>query len=218
MTARGTEELIADLTADAKPVKPLASPMTRAIATLAGLMLVGVVALLWRSTTNPLAMRGAGAEWQAGIELATALLTGVLATVAAFHLAVPGRSRGWAFAALPAGALWLGVSGLGCWRDLVRNGLVGWEAGHSMDCLGFIMLASLAGGVPLAWRLSRAAPVDPVPVAALGGLGIAALSAFLLQFFHPFAVTFLDLAFHLVAISLVMIVAVLFRRPMLKPA
>lgn len=218
MTERSTEDLIAGLTADAKAIRPLAPPLTRALVTFAVLTLMGVAALLLLPTTDPLALRGPGAELQAGLELAAMLLTGVLAIIAAFYMAIPGQSRRWSLAVWPAFALWMGVSGLGCWSDFVRYGVTGWEPGHSMTCLGFIAGTSLLLGVPLAWRLSRAAPIDPLPVAALAGLGVAALSAFMLQFFHPFAVTFLDLGFHLVAVLLVMGAAMLFRRPMLKPA
>ncbi len=218
MTVRPTDALIDALSADAAPVGRLAPPLVRASATLAGLALFGLFAILLLPNSNPLAMRGAGAEMQAGLELAAALLTGALAVIAAFHVAIPGRPRGWLAIPLPALALWLGLSGLGCWRDLVRRGPSGWDLGHSMDCLAFIVTASLVLGAPLAWRLSRAAPIDPLPVAALGGLGIAALSAFLLQFFHPFAVTFVDLAVHIVAVGIVMALAGLLRRPMLRPA
>jgi len=218
MTVRQTDALIDALSAAASPVKRLAPPLTRALAALAGLALIGLCAVLLLPNADPLAMRGAGGETQAGLELAAALLAGVLAVVAAFHVAIPGRSRNWLAVPLPALALWLGLSGLGCWRDLVRNGPAGWTLGHSMDCFAFIIAASLVLGLPLAWRLSRAAPIDPLPVAVLGGLGIAALSAVLLQFFHPFAVTFIDLAVHLVAVGIVILLASLLRRPMLRPA
>jgi len=218
MTVRQTDALIEALSGDVTPVKRLAPPLSRALATLAGLALLGLVAILLLSNISPVTMRGAGGEMQAGLELAAALITGTLAVIAAFHVAIPGRSRGWLAVPLPALALWLGLSGLGCWRDLVRNGPSGWDLGHSMDCLAFIVATSLVLGAPLAWRLSRAAPIDPLPVALLGGLGIAALSAFLLQFFHPFAVTFLDLAVHIVSIGIVILLASLFRRPMLRPA
>jgi hypothetical protein len=34
-------------------------------------------------------------------------------------------------------------------------------------------------------------------------MGVAAAAAFLLQFFHPFDVTFMDLAVHLAAVSVI---------------
>jgi hypothetical protein len=57
-----------------------------------------------------------------------------------------------------------------------------------------------------------------MPVALLGGLGTAAAAAFLLQFFHPFAVTFIDLAIHLLSIALVVGAAALINRRALSPA
>ncbi|MDQ3140285.1 MAG: NrsF family protein, partial [Pseudomonadota bacterium] len=133
-------------------------------------------------------------------------------------LSVPGRSRRWALAPIAPAALWIGLSGLGCYRDLLRTGSTGLEIGHSGDCLVFIVGASLLIGLPLLWRLSRARPIDPLPVALLGGLGTAALAALLLQFFHPFAVTFVDLGFHLAAVMTVVALAAALRRPMLRPA
>ena len=87
MIDRKTDALINDLSADAAPVKRLATPLMRAFATLAGLALFGLVAILLLPHADPLAMRGAGGEMQAGIELVAALLTGTLAVIAAFHAA-----------------------------------------------------------------------------------------------------------------------------------
>ena len=218
MTVQTTDALIDALSADVAPVKRLAPPLARALLTLAVLAVFGLLAILLLATANPLATRGPGSELQAGLELAAALLTGALAVIAAFHIAIPGRSRAWLAVPLPPLALWLGLSGFGCWRDLALRGPSDWNPAHSIDCLLFIVAAGLVLGAPIAWRLSRAAPIDPLPVAALGGLGSAALSAFLLQFFHPFAVTFLDLAVHVVAILIVIVLASLLRRPMLRPA
>jgi hypothetical protein len=100
----------------------------------------------------------------------------------------------------------------------VRNGPTGLELGHSLDCLLFILATSIFLAPLLIWRLSRAAPIDPLPVALLGGLGIAALAAFLLNFFHETDVTVIDLAVHLVAILLVVAATGLLNRRTLAPA
>jgi hypothetical protein len=47
------------------------------------------------------------------------------------------------------------------------------------------------------------APSAPMPVAAMGELGVAAIAAFALQFFHPFDVTFMDLGVRAVAVAIV---------------
>lgn len=218
MTQRPTDKLIDLLSADVAPVRPLRSPMRRALETLALLAALGALAILLLPDSTPLAVRGAGEKVQAGMEMAAMLATGTLAVVGAFHLSIPGRSRRWLALPLLPFAAWLMLSGVGCYRDFIRRGSVGLELGHSADCLVFILGASLLLGAPLIWRLSRAAPIDPLPVAALGGLGAAAFSAFLLQFFHPFAVTFLDLAVHLVAIAIVIGLTALLKRPILRPA
>jgi len=49
-------------------------------------------------------------------------------------------------------------------------------------------------------------------VAAMGGLGAAAIAAFLLQFFHPFEITFLDLGMHAIAVAIVVATASLVSR------
>jgi hypothetical protein len=218
MTGRPTDRLIELLSADVAPVRPLRSPTRRALETLALLAALGALAILLLPDSNPLAVRGTGEKVQAGMELAAMLATGTLAVVGAFHLSIPGRSRRWLALPLLSFAAWLMLSGVGCYRDFILRDSAGLELGHSVDCLVFILGASLLLGAPLIWRLSRAAPIDPLPVAALGGLGAAAFSAFLLQFFHPFAVTFLDLAVHLVAIAIVIGLTALLKRPILRPA
>lgn len=218
MTGRPTDRLIDLLSADVAPVRPLHSPTRRALETLALLAALGALAILLLPDSNPMAVRGAAEKVQAGMEMAAMFATGTLAVVGAFHLSIPGRSRRWLALPLLPFAVWLTLSGIGCYRDFIRRGSAGLELGHSVDCLVFILGASLLLGAPLIWRLSRAAPIDPLPVAALGGLGAAAFSAFLLQFFHPFAVTFLDLAVHLVAIAIVIGLTALLKRPILRPA
>jgi len=210
MTAMATAELIESLAADAPPVRPLAPPLRRASATLAAIALLGALAITLKSDVPAMLARYAGREPMMALEMAAALATGALGVTGAFFLSIPGRSRRWLVAPLPAFLAWIGLSGLGCYDDFVRNSAAGWALGHSADCLLFLLAASLLVGLPLTWRLSRARPIDPLTVALLGGLGAAGLAAFLLQFFHPLTVTFLDLAVHLLAILLVVGAAALF--------
>lgn len=60
-------------------------------------------------------------------------------------------------------------------------------------------------------------PLDPLPVAILGGLGSAAAAALLLQFFHPFAITAEDFAVHLIAVVLVITMFARANRKILAP-
>lgn len=218
MSDSSTDRLIAALAAEAKPVRPLAPPLRRALATLAALVLAGALLVLWQGNVAGLAARYAGREALMVGEMAAMLATALLAVTGAFFLAVPGRSRRWLLAPLPAFAAWLALSGLGCWQDVLRMGAAGWRLGHGGDCLLFILAAGAAVGAPLFRQLSRARPIEPLPVALLGGLGAAALSAFLLQFFHPFGLTAIDLAVHVAAVLAVVALSALGRRRMLAPA
>jgi hypothetical protein len=213
-----TKDVIDALTAAGGEVRPLAPPLWRALATLGVLALLFSVAIYFLSDVRQLLSRYAGREGLMALEMTAMLATAALAVVGAFFVSIPGRSRRWLIAPLPTFFLWLLLSGIGCFDALLRGDAGAFQIGHSLDCLVFIVAASLVVGVPLIWRLSRATPIDPLPVALLGGLGAAALAAFLLQFFHPFAVTFIDLAVHLISVLLVVATAGMLNRRTLSPA
>jgi hypothetical protein len=218
MSAGGVDELVEALAADARPVRPLSPPLHRALKALGVIGLLGGLLIYFLSDLGGLFARYAGREGLMMIEMAAMLATGVLAVTGAFIVSVPGRSRRWLLAPLPTFVAWLLLSGIGCLGNLTRTEVSAGAIGHSADCLVFILLVSLVLGAPLVWRLSRARPIDPLPVALLGGLGTAALAAFLLQFFHAKAVTFIDLGVHVVAIALVVGATALLNRRALAPA
>lgn len=207
------EKIIDTLAADVRPVTPLRSPWRRALATL-GLFTLAAAVVVALSDVDSLLARYTGRELQLVAEMAAILATGLVAITGAFHVAIPGRSRFWLAAPLPFLIGWLLLSGVGC----LRSGPARWELGSSLHCLAFITGTSAALAVPLVWRLSRASPIHALQVALLGGLGVAALSAFLLFFYHPFEVTVVDLGMHLAAILLVTCVMGLLRRRTLSPA
>ena len=218
MTPSPTDTLIDQLAADVRPVRPLRAPALRALMAVLTIALVAGLAIALLGDVAGLRQRYAGREALLALEMAAMLATGVLAIVAAFFVSIPGGSLRWLAAPIPSFAVWLLLSGLGCYDDFVRRGGVGWELGESMNCLLFILATSAMLAPPLIWRLARAKPIDPLPVALLGGLGVAAISAFVLQFFHPFTVTFVDLAVHLVAILIVVGAVGLVNRRALAPA
>jgi len=63
--------------------------------------------------------------------------------------------------------------------------------------------------------LRQARPIAPLPGAARGALGGAATAAFILEFFHPFDVTVIDLTLHVSAVCLVVVLVTSLRRPLL---
>jgi hypothetical protein len=192
---RSTEDLIAKLAAEAGPVRRLTPPARRAALWLA--LMIGVSAIVvWRYANLEVFARYNGAGTSA-VAWAASLATGIAAVVAAAYLSLPDRSRAWALLPLPFLALWLGSSSLGC------MGLPAAADVDSPGCFKFILIRSGPVAAFLFWRLRRARPIDGRLVAVVGALGAAGLSTALLQFFHPFPITWLDLAFHLGAIVLI---------------
>lgn len=196
-----TPQLIDSLAADAKPVRPLRPPLARA-----GLWLGVFVAIVglatWANGTWPLMMERLRLT-RFAVEMAATFLTGIAAVIAAFYLSLPDRSRFWMVLPLPPLVLWLASSGYGCYQNWIADGPQGWRLGRSSDCFIFILTMSIPVGVALYFALRRALPLDPLRVVAVGGLGVAALAAATLQFYHPFDVTMVDLAVHVTAVLIV---------------
>jgi hypothetical protein len=198
--SKTTEQLIEQMTASAAPVRRLAPPMIRALLWLAVIAVV-CGALIWKLSNLPV-FAGRASDPRMALELAATLATGVTGVIAAFHLSLPDRPRAWALLPAPFAVLWMGLSGLGCYRNWAEQTRDGWRLGESSHCFIFL----LAAGIPLAGllliSLRRARPLQPRLVAAVGAVGVAALAAFILQFFHPFDITLMDLGAHLAALLL----------------
>jgi hypothetical protein len=201
-----TDRLIERLAAAAEPVRRLRPPLLRASLWLLGVAAAGALAIVFFANLPDDAVRMRDPKLM--IEMAATLLTGVLAVIAAFHLSVPDRSPLWALTPLPPLVLWIAVSGYECYRHWITFGPDGgWQIGESANCFRFILGVSVPLGLSLFFALRRASPLAPVRVSVVGGLGAAALAAFLLQFFHPFEITFMDLGVHAFAVVVVVTVA-----------
>ena len=210
MTNRDTEQLIAALTEGLAPVRPLRPPLLRALLWLAPVaLLIGVAVLRW-ANLEAFAVRYAAPR--PALEFLAILLTAITAIVAAFHLSLPDRNSLWRYAPLPPLALWIATSGLGCLQHGLGWGAVGKRFGESPHCFTFIVALGLPLAALLYAVLRRARPLQPLPVALTAALGVAALAAFTLQFFHPFDTTSIDLALHLAAVLVVVGVAGATRR------
>ena len=197
------DDLIAKLAADGGRVRRLLPPMTRAMLWLSMVALVSIVAVASFADLGVFMSRIQDTTLQ--LELAGTVLTGIAAIVAAFHLSLPDRSTAWAWLPVPPLVLWVASSGYSCWQHWIRFGPDGWELGESADCFRLLLGVSLPLGAALLLVLSKARPLSPTLVSVAGGLGIAAIAAVLLQFFHPFDVTFMDLGVHAVAVGLVIL-------------
>ncbi len=201
--AESTGKLIERLVAESGPVRRLRPPVVRASFWLLAVMALGVASIAMFADLDAFLSRlTASMLW---LEWPATLLTGIAAIFAAFQLSVPDRSAAWALLPLPPLALWIGTSGYSCFEHWIVIGPGGWELGESANCFIFILSFSLPLALSLLVLLRRAAPLAPVRVAAVGALGVSALAAAALQFFHPFDVTFMDLGVHLGAVAVVVL-------------
>jgi hypothetical protein len=195
-----TDELIAQLSATAGPVKRLAPPMARALAWLLAIAVLAAVPILLRANLPVFARRAS--DPRMALELFATLATGVAGVIAAFHLSIPDRPRNWAWLPAPFALAWIVVSGIGCLQFLPEQEKDGWALGQRHYCFFFLLSVGLPLAGLLILTLRRASPLQPRLVACMGAIGVAGLAAFILQFFHPFDVTIMDLGTHIVALAL----------------
>ena len=195
-----TDDLIAHLAATAAPVKRLAPPMIRAGLWLAAIAVLAAVPILLRSNLGVFALRAS--DPRMAIELFATLGTGMAGVIAAFHLSLPDRPRTWALLPAPFLGLWLVVTGVGCLQFLPEQDQRGWAIDQGHHCFFFLLAVGVPLGGLLILALRRASPLQPRLVASVGALGVAGLAAFVLQFFHPFDVTIMDLGAHIAALAI----------------
>tara|TARA_R110000824_G_scaffold118960_19_gene272699 strand:+ start:122727 stop:123416 length:690 start_codon:yes stop_codon:yes gene_type:complete len=201
MTTPAQNDLIAALTADLEPVRRLYPPMLRAAFWLA---LVGGLAIWLLSVSDISAMTARLSDepdgWAAFIGSS---FTALLGAIAVFQLCMPDRSPRWALLPLPAIALWLGASGMGCLRFLTSpdTHIVG--PIEAPDCLIFIVGLSIPLSALMLFMLRRAYTLYPNLVSVMSGITVAAAAASLLNIFHPFDAASTDILAHIVAVALV---------------
>jgi hypothetical protein len=188
-----------------RPVKRLRPPGLRAAIWLAVVAVLGAIIVLRFANLAMFVHRIA--DPRLALELTGTLLTGILAVIAAFELSLPDRPITWSLLPAPSLFLWLGSSGFSCWRQWIVRGPDGLGKGETADCFLWIVGFGVPLAIALFIALRRSHPLSPGPVAAMAGLGVASLAAFLLQFFHPFDATFIDLGLHLAAVATVVILA-----------
>jgi hypothetical protein len=206
--ATSNDRLIQALGADLTPVRRLTPPGVRALSWLA---IVGALALALASVSDVGAVsRRLMAAPDMRLAAIGSLLTAVLAAFAAFQLSLPDRRPAWALLPLPAAALWIGASGIGCLRSWIVPETHPASLGESETCLTFILGLSVPLSVLLIVMLRRGYSLRPNLTAVVGGLACAAAAATLLNFIHPYDATATDLAVHAFAVAAVVFANTLF--------
>lgn len=202
---RDTGKLIEELSRDAKPVRPLAPPLARAAVLLAGIVAaMGTFAAFGGHVDETIAHL---ANTRFALELFGALTAGIGAIVAAVMLSIPGRAQTWAYLPVPGIILWLTGGGLECYRQIGELGYVPISMFASSDCFLFIMTVGLPTAAATYIFLRRHLAVGAIRVTALATFGAALLAATLLQFIHAHGTNPVDFATHIVAVTLLMLLA-----------
>jgi hypothetical protein len=202
---RDTDKLIDELSRDAKPVKPLASPLLRAAALLAAIITAMTAYAAFGGHVSETIAQLSNTGF--ALELVGALTAGIGAIVAAVMLSIPGRSQAWAYLPAPGMILWLVGGGLECYRQVGELGYVPVSMFASSDCFIFIMTVGLPTAAATYIFLRRHLTVDTVRVTAMATLGAALLAATLLQFVHAHGTNPVDFLTHVVAVTLLMLTA-----------
>jgi hypothetical protein len=199
--AGAPDQLIARLAGELRPVRRLAAPWLRAALWLAVVLAIGAGVGCVAGLRPLIARLAATADLR--LAMAGAAVTSVLAAIAAFELSLPDRSPRWMLLPVPALLVWVAASGVGCLRDWIAPGTRMASMADARHCLFVIVAYSVPLSLLLIAMLRRARPLRPAPVAAMGGLAVAAAAATLLTLTHPFDSAATDLAAHLLAVLLV---------------
>jgi len=201
VTDAAVDQYITGLIEDLRPVGRLRSPWIRALGWLSLVGATGAV-LAWFSDLTDIAyrLRFVPDMW---VAVLGSTLTTVLGAVATFQLSLPDRSERWALLPMPGLALWIAASGMGCLRAWVIPDMHAADLMETRDCFVFLVGLSVPLSVVTILMVRRAFPMRPNLTAATGGIAVAAAAATLLNFFHPYDAGALDIAVHVVALTLV---------------
>ena len=208
-----TPDLIDALVQDATPVRRLRPPIVRAglwlafAASVLGLIAIahGVRPDFSDCMRQPLFVLG----------MLGALATGILAAVASFRLSLPDSSRLWIVLPSPALALWVATIGYGCLTDWVSIGPDGIRLGEAIRCFATLLMTSVPLSIAMLAMLRYTALLRPLEVSVLGGLAVAAVTAFALSLLHDLDATVMILIWNLGAAALIASLGNVFGRSML---
>src|SRR5258706_6326442 len=205
-----TEELIAVLAADLKPVRRLLPPVWRLIGWLAVSLPVAaliVVAMRLRpdidaKLTDPVFLT------QELASLATALMAGWAALVTC----VPGAARWKLWIPVTPLTLWMATLGRQCWDEWVSLGLSGMEFHSDLMCVPAIAMTGAVPALAIVLAIRRGARLYTPYAVLWGSLAAAALANVALRLFHPENAALMVIVWQFGSVLLFMAILTLCRR------
>ena len=186
-----TADVIDSLVADTKAVRRLQPPAVRALCWLLFAALILALAAVGHGVRPDLMLKLREPAFATSV--VAALVTGALAAMASFIASVPGQSRRWLLLPAPALAVWISTIGYGCLTGWVSIGPEGMSIGEAARCFATLAITGIPMSLVLLIMLRYVARLSPAPVAMMGSLAVAAMTAVALSLFHPIDATVLIL-------------------------
>jgi hypothetical protein len=207
-----TPELIDTLVECAAPVRRLRPPLVRAgLWIMLAAIVLGLIAIA-HGLRPDIAARLHQPVFV--LSMMAALATGILSAIASFQISLPDRSRLWLLLPAPALAVWVSTIGYGCLTDWVNVGPNGVRVGEAARCFATLLLASVPLSIAMLVMLRYAALLRPTESSTMGGLAVAAITAFALSLVHDLDASVMILMWNLGVAVLIAGLACLFGRPM----
>lgn len=177
-----TSRLIAQLSRELRPVRRLLNPDARALLWIVSVFsTLGIYAGLHGLRPDigeVFAQPAFTTEWIA------ALLTGVSAATAAFHLSVPGCSKRWIYIPVPATVVWVLTFVRGIFLETMSLGWDEVRIPESWSCVRFIGITSILLSVLMLWLLRHASYSRKSEIVVFSILSVAAMASANQDLFH----------------------------------
>jgi hypothetical protein len=209
-----TPDLIESLAAEAAPVRRLRPPLIRAGSWLLLAAIVVLLIAVDHGIRADLEERLRQPVFVAAI--AGSVATGILATIAAFMISLPDRSRAWMLLPVPALLSWLSTIGYGCLTDWVAVTPAGVETGEAARCFATLFLTSFPLSATLLLMLRYTASLRPTETAMTGALAVAAIAATALSLFHDLDATIMILVWNIGVAALLVVVGGAYGRTLFR--
>jgi hypothetical protein len=205
-----TPELIDALVACTTPVRRLRPPLLRVALWLVFAVFIMAILAVLHGLRSDLGERLQDHVFL--IRLTAGFATGVLASIAAFMVSLPDRSRVWLIVPAPALLVWVSVISYGCLTDWVAVGPDGIRAGEAMRCFATLLMTSLPLAITLLVMLRYAALLRVGPVSLMGSMAIAGMAATALSLLHDLDASAMILLWNLGTAGLLVTLGSLFGR------
>lgn len=145
------------------------------------------------------------------IRVAAALLTGMLAAIAAFLISLPDRSARCILLPLPGLVIWLSTISYGCLMDWVKLGPDDASVQRAMDCAATLVLVSVPLSLAMCLMMRSVKFLRSTETILCGALGVTGVTATALSLFHEIDATILILLWNLGTAGLLLIVGSMLR-------